>query len=327
MIKIIDATLSKIDDFSVSRDDLLKFCSLMKSIGIIDLEISENVYDIMYPIPDGIRFYLNTDNITKRTDFLGIYKFIIHQGDNEENCISGFQINDIRELVKLNSLSNLDYVKITGMDDLFCHDVKQIFSRIMGIFPGKRINFCPENTYSCATALAVMWVLNGGCEVTSSFSGFGNMASTEEVIMALKVAKRNKPNQSLSVLPELKELYEKMTGEKVLYNKPIIGKNIFYVESGVHVDGILKNPANYEAYDPAIVGHKTKIILGKHSGMGAVRNKLEDIGYMNTDIDSVKLILGRVKEFSVRKHKSLDDEEFMSIVNGVMTYERKKVNC
>ena len=326
MIRIIDATLANMDDYSITQKQIIKFCEYMKQIGIVDLEISTKCYGIFDVLPAGFRFYLRLDPFQKTCDYKGIYKFEIPRGENEEHCISTFQINDSREVSNMRQYSHLDFVKITGLDDLMCTNPIYIMNELRGIFKGRELFFCPENTYYCAAALAVLWLGTGEKNIITSFMGLGCLAPTEEVYMAMHVTNRYKPNQSLSILQAVAAWYEEITGDRISAFKPVIGKKIFHVESGIHVDGIIKNPANYEAYCPNLVGRKTKIVIGKHSGTNSIKIKTSEYGIELDDPYLIQEILRQVKQISMENRKSLSDKEFLELVSEVLANDGKKIH-
>lgn len=323
MIRIIDATLTKLDGCLPTKEQLLLFSEKMQEIGINDLEISEEVYKRFEVLPSGIRFYLHVDYLVTTNTYQNIYKYIVHHGENSDSVISEYQLNDVRELIQLKKIDNKKQVCLVGFDDLICHNYEQIMLEIRQTLSKSQIIFCPENAYGLATAIAVQWVLFGGTEVSTTFAGFGSRAATEEVLVALRIMKRHKPNQDMAALIELRKLLEKITEQKILESKPIIGCEIFSVESGIHVDGILKNPSNYEAFDPKIVGQTTKVILGKHSGRNSVKLKLTQYGVQIGDVSFIQEILYKVKLMSMEKRDSVNDEEFLQIVKEVTANERK----
>ncbi len=212
---------------------------------------------------------------------------------------------------------------IIGLDDLMCGSYEKTMSEMKRALPNSKINFCPENTYNCASALAVQWLLNYGSDVTTSFAGWKNNAATEEVIMALRLGIRHKPNRDLTVLPKLTEIFEKITDNKISNKKPVIGKNIFKVEAGIHADGLMKNPATYEAYEPGCVGGKSEIVIGKHSGMKAVKLKMEEMNLVIPEDKIVEKILCLVKEVCTENRTSLKDDEFARLAIEVTANERE----
>jgi homocitrate synthase NifV len=161
--------------------------------------------------------------------------------------------------------------------DELCGDYLQTFAQIKETH-GEDVELCPANSFNCATALAAEWVISGmGNRVASSFGGIGNYAATEELVMILQMKGLRKAKKTYKFFPEMAELFCKITGEKMQKTKPIIGKKIFNVESGIHVDGILKAPECYEPFSPEIVGRKRKITLGKKSGKASIRATLSEL--------------------------------------------------
>lgn len=321
MIRIIDSTLVMLDNYRPTKRQLLQFCSHMKEIGITDLELSRYAYRTIGNLPAGFCFYLHLEAFEKQSDYPGISWYITPQSDDKEQFISEFQMNDVKEIVHLRPKRGRAYIRIVGLDDLLCHDYGSTMKEILKIFSGGKVNFCPEDTYHCATALAVEWLLAGGNEVTTSFASCGQRAATEEVYMAMNIVKRYKPNQSLRVLVQVRELFEEITKEKIPLFKPVIGRQIFYVESGIHVDGILKNPSNYEAYPPEKVGQKTEIILGKYSGRSSIINKCGNLSLELPGNSGIAVLLACVKELSIRNGRSISDEEFLVLYKEVTVRE------
>lgn len=325
MARIIDSTLALIDKYEPTKKQILKFCELMKSVGIIDLEISLNTYKTIKTLPEGFRFYL-APQFKEEVILLDAYKMIKWHSE-EEGVISQLQINDIREIVQLRKHSKCQYIRVVGLDDLLCHNYLYVFKEIKQTFIHSRINFCPENSYYCATALAVEWILSGGDEVTTSLAGIGNRAATEEVMMALRVNKRYKPSQCMKGFIELKALLEEITSILISPTKPVLGEDIFLVESGIHVDGILKKAANYLPYPPESIGREVKIVIGKHSGSSSISIKLKEYGIDIKDKSVLNELLQKVKRASIKQHRSLEDEEFLTLAKEVIGGEREKMDC
>jgi homocitrate synthase NifV len=232
-------------------------------------------------------------------------------------------VNDIREINGLNQYSDLSNVRITGLDSIMCNDYERIFENLKGIFSGS-IDLCPENKYHCATAIAVEWVLSGEQNISCSFAGAGGYAALEEILIALRISIRRKPNLDLSFLPEMKKLYEEITNTKIAKNKPILGDEIFTVEAGIHIDGLLKNPIIYEPYDPKIVGAKRTIVAGKHSGRKAIKAMLLKLKIKVLD-SSLSCIVKKIQEKSMEYGRSLTNDELIRIANEVNPIEGKKI--
>ena len=325
MIRIIDNTLTALDEHLPSKEELHSFCNLLCTIGVDIIELSTAAYEKMNYLPNDGNYMLNIEYLDEMDKYPGFYRYICRHDKILYNLMNEVQMNDAREIVKLRAFYDCKEVRIVGLDDLICGSYDKTFGEMKKILPKSKINFCPENTYGCASALAVQWLLNFGTDITSSFAGFKNNAATEEVIMAIRLAIRHKPNRDLSVLPIITKLFEHITQRVVSNKKPIIGRNIFKVEAGIHADGIKKNPSTYEAYDPCCVGGKSVIVIGKHSGVNAIKTKLEDMGVQIPSDEIVIKILDKVKTVATENRKSLKDEEFAKLAIEVIVNERKQI--
>ncbi len=325
MIRIIDNTLTAFDDCLPSKEELHSFCEILFAIGVDMIELSIAAYEKMEQLSGDGKFLLSIDFADEMDRYPGFYRYVCHHEENTERIMNEIQMNDAREIVKLRALNNCKELRIVGLDDLMCGSYEKTMNEIKKILPNSKINFCPENTYGCASALAVLWILNVGYDVTTSFAGYKNNAATEEVIMTLRLAIRHKPNRDLSLLPELTKLFEQITKTTVGNKKPIIGKNIFKVEAGIHADGINKNPATYEAYEPQCVGGKSELVIGKHSGIRAIKLKMDEINIPIPIDIIVERILDTVKNTCTENRKSLSDEEFARLAIEVIAYERKQI--
>src|SRR5699024_10728384 len=104
----------------------------------------------------------------------------------------------------------------------------------------------------------------------------GNVA-LEEVAVALKIRSDYYPHTTDLNLREIKrtsDLVSRLTGMQIQANKAITGRNAFAHESGIHQDGVLKNPSTYEIITPEMVGvNANNLFLGKHSGRHAFKRK------------------------------------------------------
>ena len=125
-------------------------------------------------------------------------------------------------------------------------------------------------------------VLQGGCPV----NGVGERAGDASVEGIGRVS-RGRPDRvavETSIDPQklfaASQLLSELTGEYVQANKAIVGRNAFAHEAGIHQDGMLKERSTYEIMRPEEVGvPKTDLVLGKHSGRHALRDRVVEMGY------------------------------------------------
>jgi homocitrate synthase NifV len=312
MIKITDMTLSLLGGFSPTVGQYRSLLELIQITGADHIEIPAAVYERLALKPS-LKYILRITNPEDTRNYPGITRFVCRLSGiaADPSLVSEIQINDVRELNFLSRYGYLQNVRIVGLDDILQHDYGTAFENIKRYFPG-RLEFCPENSLYLASASAVEWAVSGGVNIVASFGGLGGKASLEEVIISLRIAKRYKPGSSYAVFPLIAKLMEEICSTKYPPNKTIVGEKIFDVESGIHIDGILKKPEMYEPFLPELVGGARKIIIGKHSGKKALGMKLKEYGINPEHIDLGGL-LGEVRIFSVEKMSGLSDEELLEL--------------
>jgi len=167
-----------------------------------------------------------------------------------------------------------------------------------------------HNDLGMATANALAGLRAGAQFVSTTVNGLGERAGNaalEEVVMALKHACGVEPSIDTSRLVELSELVSHASKRLVPEWKPVVGRRVFSHESGLHTDGVLKNPLNYEGFDPAEVGLQRYLVLGKHSGRHGLIQRLEQLGLDPSSFNLEKLLL-RVRQEAQRRKQPLDDQ-------------------
>lgn len=171
-----------------------------------------------------------------------------------------------------------------------------------------------------ATANALAAVLNGADQIEGTINGIGERAGNtalEEVALALETRSayfEAKTSLNLQEIARTSRLVSKLTGMVVPGNKAIVGANAFAHESGIHQDGMLKEKTTYEIISPETIGLKeSKLVMGKHSGRHAFREKLIDLGYEDLTEDQVNAAFGKFKDLADRK-KTVSDEDIRALL-------------
>lgn len=165
-----------------------------------------------------------------------------------------------------------------------------------------------------AVANSIAGITNGARQVECAVNGIGERAgnaSLEEIIMALYTRKAfyNKEiNVNYQEIYRTSRLVSSLTGMAVQPNKAIVGKNAFSHESGIHQDGVLKDRSTYEIMSPELVGlSKSNLVLGKHSGRHAFRERMEELGYQMSD-EELSKAFASFKEIADKKKEVTNDD-------------------
>jgi len=184
-----------------------------------------------------------------------------------------------------------------------------------------------HNDLGLAVANALAGVIAGARQVECTINGIGERAGNsalEEIVMAIKTRNDLMPfttGINTRLISKASKVVSNATGFPVQFNKAIVGKNAFAHESGIHQDGMLKNRNTYEIMTPESVGvHKTSLVMGKHSGRHAFKDKLNDLGYVDITDDVIQTSFGKFKILADKK-KHVYDEDIVALVDDSLITE------
>ncbi|MSO72114.1 MAG: 2-isopropylmalate synthase, partial [Rhodospirillaceae bacterium] len=207
--------------------------------------------------------------------------------------------------------------------------IAMLFNRVPNIDKAVVSVHC-HNDLGLAVANSLAAVQAGARQVECTINGLGERAGNaamEEIVMALRTRKDYMP-YTTSVRAELitrtSHLVSTITGFAVQPNKAIVGANAFAHEAGIHQDGMLKDASTYEIMTPESVGlRKSNLVMGKHSGRHAFRQKLEDLGYTLGD-NAVNDAFKRFKDLADKK-KEIFDEDLVALVDDTVNHENDRI--
>ena len=158
-----------------------------------------------------------------------------------------------------------------------------------------------HNDLGLATANTLSAVRAGATHINTTVNGLGERAGNaplEEAVVALKrLYNIDTGVDMLSLLP-ISALVANASGRPVAANKSIVGGWVFTHEAGIHVDGLFKNPENYQSIDPKTLGKTNRIVLGKHSGTSGVVRAYHELG-IDLDAALAQQILDEIREFAM----------------------------
>lgn len=196
--------------------------------------------------------------------------------------------------------------------------MKLIRERVNGIEKATLSIHC-HNDLGLAVANSLAALKAGARQVECTINGIGERAgnaSLEEIAMILQTRKEAFGLYTGIVSKEIfhtSRLVTAITGISVQPNKAIVGANAFAHEAGIHQDGLIKERTTYEIMDPESVGiAKSSLVLGKHSGRHAFRERIKDLGYSLT-ANEINVAFKRFKDLADRK-KTVFDEDLEAII-------------
>ena len=261
------------------------------------------------------------ENMIKSVEFAkknGLYVSV--NGEDASRADNEFLVEFINEAKKAGA-NRFRYCDTVGIMEPFSirKNIEELYKKT-----GFDIEMHTHNDFGMATANAIAGILGGASHVGLTVNGLGERAGNaalEEVLMALMIVCGYKGKDiNTKMFREVSEYVSRASGRELPKWKAIVGSNMFAHESGIHADGALKDPKNYEAFDPSIVGLERQIVIGKHSGRAAIVNKFKEYDIDLTDEES-KGILELVRSTSVRLKRTLFDKELVQLYKD---YHRKK---
>ncbi len=176
-----------------------------------------------------------------------------------------------------------------------------------------------HNDLGMATANAIAGIKAGARFVNTTVNGLGERAGNaalEEVVMALKHACGVDCPVDASRFVEVSRLVGQASCRPVPEWKAIVGEKVFSHESGLHVDGVLKAPQNYEAFDPEEVGLSRYLVLGKHSGSRALEARIRQLGIAPEGL-ALPRLLEQVRQRSQERKSAISDQELLALCRNL----------
>lgn len=329
-VGIIDRTIAEllllIPD--LKKLDFLYLCWLLNGYGVDLFEINSQAAAKLQKIPSGLEFILRVES-EKDVALLDTYhikKCIVNEENASRNLMEQIGSKGISILLETHVNSEEDITSaISGVSGLLkCIDMIRIVglesvksflwvSRIKSLLQGTetKIDICPSNRLSMATSIAVEAALDYADSLSLTFTGIGGangFAALEEVLLAIVVLRGRRHELSLKTLPDAVNHFKKITGISISPMKPIIGKKIFMYESGLHADGIAKNPVTCELFDPELVGQKRSLVTNKRSGRSSIVFKLKEMG-IECKMDEAEEFLKVVRDISIHMGRYLNEDE------------------
>jgi len=180
-----------------------------------------------------------------------------------------------------------------------------------------KIDLHCHDDYGLALANAMAGIRAGANCIHTTVNGLGERTGIPDLAETAVSFHNLEGVEKYNILPlmELSSYLEKISGFFLAPNKPITGQNAFSHKSGVHTNGILKDPRTYEPFDPAILGRERKIVIDKYTGKSAVASRLDEYG-IEVSAAELEVIVSRIKDIG-DQHKQLFDADILEIAEQV----------
>ena len=257
--------------------------------------------------------------------------------DVEWSCEDGTR-TDMDYMCKTVELAIKCGAKTVNIPDTVGYTIPSEFTKIITTLKNKvpnidkaTISVHCHNDLGLAVANSLAGVSAGARQVECTINGIGERAgnaSLEEIVMAIKTRNDLMPYKTeinTTLLSKASKVVSNATFP-VQFNKAIVGKNAFAHEAGIHQDGMLKNRNTYEIMTPESVGVKqTSLVMGKHSGRHAFKDKLTDLGYADVTDDVIQTAFGKFKILADKK-KHVYDDDIVALVDDSLITENNVIN-
>lgn len=284
--------------WSRMRRDDLKACVGL-DVQRVDLSISASDQHIQHKLKQSRAWVLQTiDALVQEARSLG---FDVCVGMEDASRADADFLAQMAAVAQQAGASRIRFADTVGIMEPF-----GVFEAIKNLRAATDldIEMHAHDDLGLATANTLAAALAGATHVNTTVNGLGERAGNaalEEVVVGLKQLYGFGTGIQLAQFPGLSALVANASGDAIGTRKSLIGKNVFSHEAGIHVDGLLKDPNNYQGVDPAIVGRSHQLVLGKHSGTQGVIHAYQQLG-ISINRQQAQTLLLQVRRF-VSEHK------------------------
>jgi len=233
-------------------------------------------------------------------------------GEDASRADMGFLV-ELMEITRSLGGDRFRFCDTLGIMDPFTMFEKVSFLR--SAVPEVELEVHTHNDLGMATANAIAGIRAGARFVNTTVNGLGERAGNaalEEVVMGLKHACGIDTDIDTHRFREMSLFVAKASQRPLPVSKPVVGERVFAHESGLHADGVIKDPRNYEGFDPAEVGLERRIVVGTHSGTSGLIERYRGMGIVMGRPEA-ELLLVRARNLSRRRKRELSDRELTEI--------------
>ncbi|BBL57229.1 homocitrate synthase [Methylomonas koyamae] len=296
--------------WSRMRDDDLQHC-LGLGVGMVDLSISASDQHIQHKLKQSRAWVLATiDRCVKAAIDAGLQVCV--GAEDASRADSGF-LAQMAEAAQRAGAVRIRFADTVGIMEPF--GTFEAIRKLRSV-TDMDIEMHAHDDLGLATANSLAAAFAGATHLNTTVNGLGERAGNaalEEVVVGLKQLYGFETGVDLRNFPELSHQVATASGDTIGSRKSLIGRDVFSHEAGIHVDGLLKDPNNYQGVDPALVGRSHRLVLGKHSGSQGVMHAYRQLGIQINRWQAGRL-LPLIREFvslHKREPQSADLNQFL----------------
>lgn len=279
--------------------------------------------DISIPASDKLRQYKLREPLAVLLERLAKFIHLAHTlgmkvciGCEDASRASEQTLRDIALVAQQAGAARLRYADTVGILDPFT-TVTQI-SALREVWPGE-IEMHAHNDLGLATANTLAAVSAGATSVNTTILGLGERAGNaalETVALGLERCLGVETGVQFSALPALCQKVAEASLRPIDPQQPLVGDLVFTHESGVHVAALLRDSESYQSIDPALIGRRYRLVLGKHSGRQAVNGVFDQMGYQLSSAQ-INQLLPAIRRFAENWKRSPKDYELVAIYDEI----------
>ncbi|WP_163326151.1 homocitrate synthase/isopropylmalate synthase family protein [Draconibacterium mangrovi] len=225
----------------------------------------------------------------------------------------------LKEYIYLTTLYGAKRVRIADTVGILNPlSTQNLFSRLSSDFDDVDFEFHGHNDLGMATANHVVALQSGAQSVSLTVNGLGERAGNaclEEVAFALKYSCGYDLTFEGEKMVQLSKLVEKASERKLALSKPVSGDLVFSHESGIHCRSLKENPLSYQPFNPNEIGRQMELVIGKHSGMGAVDEMLQKRNIFLPK-NELAILVAKIKKLSTELKRDLHFNEVKNLISS-----------
>jgi homocitrate synthase NifV len=296
--------------WSRMRSDDLQHC-LGLGVGMVDLSISASDQHIQHKLKQSRDWVLKTiDYCVKTAVDAGLQVCV---GAEDASRADGEFLAQMAQTAQQAGACRIRFADTVGIMEPF--GVYEAISKLRAA-TDLAIEMHAHDDLGLATANTLAAAVAGATHVNTTVNGLGERAGNaalEEVVVGLKQLYGIETGINLQDFPALSRQVATASGDTIGSRKSLIGRDVFSHEAGIHVDGLLKDPNNYQGVDPALVGRSHQLVLGKHSGSQGVMHAYRQLGIQISRWQANRL-LPMIRQFASahkRAPQAIDLNQFL----------------